>query len=179
VLTRQAGGTPLGSRIRDLTLHPDTADISQRAEALLYMADRAEHVDHLVLPALEAGKHVVSDRWAFSTLVYQGYGRGLDVEELRRISDWAMHGLWPDVVLLIDVPLDIAASRQVQRDAEQDHYELAGRDLQRQVVDGYHELADADPHRWRVIDGSGSVDVVADRVWAAVSPLLERTAQHS
>lgn len=179
VLTRQAGGTPFGARVRELTLEPESAHISQRAEALLYMADRAEHVDRLVLPALESGRHVVSDRWAFSTLVYQGFGRGLDVDELRRISDWAMRGVWPDLVLLIDVPLEEAAGRQRMRDAEQDHYELAGSSLQRQVVEGYHQLADADPHRWRVIDGAGSIDEVAARIWAATAPLLGRSVLHA
>lgn len=178
VLTRQAGGTALGERIRSLTLDEGTVGISQRAEALLYMADRAEHVDHLVLPALAQGRHVVSDRWAYSSLVYQGYGRGLDVDELRHLSDWAMRGLWPDVVLLIDVPLEQAAARQQARDAVQDHYELAGFELQRQVVEGYHELADADPHRWRVVDGTGTVDEVAARVWGVTEPLLERATLH-
>jgi len=172
LLTRQAGGTPFGERLREIILESDSAHLSQRAEAFLFMADRAEQVDKVVGPALAAGRHVVSDRWAYSSLVYQGYGRGLDVEELKHISDWAMCGLWPDVVVLLDIPLDVGAGRRDLRDAEQDHYELAGSELQTQVIAGYRELADSDPHRWRVVNGQGSIEEVSARVWDAVAPFI-------
>jgi len=172
VLTRQAGGTPLGEQIRALTLHPDSADLSLRAEALLYMADRAEHVDRLVMPALEAGRHVVTDRYAYSSLAYQGYGRGLDITELRHISDWAVAGLWPDLVVLIDVPVEVGARRLAHRANEADHYEALGLDLQHRVRGGYRELASADPGRWRVVDGVGSIDEVAGRTRFVIEAFL-------
>lgn len=171
VLTRQAGGTPFGERVRALTLDDTSAGISSRAEALLYMADRAEHVEALVQPLLASGQNVVSDRWAYASLVYQGHGRGLDVCELREIADWSMHGLWPDLVVLLEVPVEVGLAR-VHSDGEPDHYEAAGAALQTRVVEGYRALAAADSDRWHVVDGHGHIDDVAERVWAVVDPLL-------
>lgn len=173
VLTRQAGGTPLGVKIRELTLDPTTAHVSQRAEALLYMADRAEHVDELIEPTLQSGRTVVTDRYAYSTMAYQGYGKGLDVEELHRISEWAVRGIWPDLVILIEVPLEVGTDRLVGRGQEADHYEASGTEFQQRVIDGYRAFADADPRRWRVIDGRGSIEEVGDRVWSVLMPLLD------
>lgn len=174
VLTQQAGGTEFGKRLRAIALSPEAADLSLKAEALLFMTDRAEHVAKVVAPALASGRDVVSDRWAYSSMAYQGYGRGLDLEELRHISDWAMDGLWPDVVVFIDVPLEVGAQRQNSRNADQDHYELAGSDFQRLLVDGYHKMAAAEPGQWIIVDGQGAVEEVEQRVWDAISSRLER-----
>lgn len=168
VLTRQAGGTVFGARVRELTLDPAFANISPRAEAMLYMADRAELVDELVGPALDDGKTVVSDRWAYSSMAYQGARHGLSVEELRLISDWSMRGVWPDVVVLIDVPAEVGAARA----GATDHYEASGDSLQAQVREVYQSLAAADPERWRVVDGTQSIEEVAAAVSAAVTPFL-------
>lgn len=170
VVTRQAGGTPFGSKLREITLDSETAGLSDRAEALLYMADRAEHVAALVEPALARGQHVVSDRWAYSTLAYQGYAGGLDPDQLWQVSDWAMQGLWPDVVLLLEVPFEVSAARRSGRQA--DHYEASGEEFHALVATGYRKMAEADPQRWRVIDASGSVDSVHDAVRAAVADFL-------
>ncbi len=178
VLTRQAGGTAFGARVRALTLDSSTADISPRAEALLYMADRAEHVHELVRPSLEAGKHVISDRWAFASLAYQGYGRGLDVEELRHIAHWSMDGLWPDLVVFLDVPIETGLQR-VHSGVEVDHYEAAGEALQQRVIDGYRAFAHADTKHWRVVNGASSIEDVAARVWEVVVPVLDRVDQAS
>lgn len=173
VVTRQAGGTPLGQRIREMTLDERTAHIAPRAEALLYMADRAEHVEQVIEPALANGQHVVSDRYAYSSFAYQGYGGSLDVEELRTVADWAMRGVWPDVVVLLEVPLEVGEARRSGRSAT-DHYEEAGRELQEKVSAGYHAMAAADPDRWRIIDGRGSIEEVAARIWEEIEPLLPR-----
>jgi dTMP kinase len=167
-LTRQAGGTSFGQKLRAIALDASSADLSLRAEALLYMTDRAEHVAKVVEPALAAGKHVVSDRWAYSSFVYQGYGRGLDVDELRTLSDWAMNGLWPDLVVFLDIPLETGESRVGVRGEAKDHYELEGVELQQRVVAGYRELAQAEPGRWRVVDGEGSIEEVAQRIWSVI-----------
>lgn len=172
VLTRQAGGTPFGERLRAITLDPISVTLASRAEALLYMADRAEHVDKVVVPAMQNGTHVVSDRWAYSSFVYQGYGRGLDIDELRQLSDWAMNGLWPDLVIFLDIPLETGTERISERSGMKDHYELEGIELQRRVVAGYRKLAQAEPERWRVVDGTGDIDEVAQKVWSVIDPLL-------
>ena len=174
VLTRQAGGTPFGARLREITLSDAGAALDIRSEALLFMADRAEHVDKVVRPALERGQHVVSDRWAYSSLVYQGYGRGLDVDELRRLADWAMTGLWPDAVIFLDIPIEVGAERRHRRNAEQDHFERASDGLQNRVLDGYRRLAEVEPHLWHRVEAQGSVDDVAAKVQAVIAPLLER-----
>ena len=160
VLTREPGGTPEGQRIRELLLDP-AASIGERAEALLMAADRALHVASVVEPALGAGRMVVSDRSAFSSLAYQGYGRGLPFDEVRSVSDWASQGRWPDVVVLLDVADDVRAVR-MQR--AHDRLEAAGADFHHRVNDGFRAMAAADPERWLRIDGAGSVDDVESSV---------------
>ena len=179
VLTQQAGGTEFGQRLRAIALSPEAAGLSLKAEALLFMTDRAEHVAKVVAPALTSGHSVVSDRWAYSSMAYQGYARGLNLDELRHISDWAMDGLWPDIVVFIDVPLEVGAQRQATRHGDQDHYELAGSDFQRLLVNGYRQMAADEPERWITVDGQGGVEEVEQRVWAAISPRLERAKLHS
>jgi dTMP kinase len=172
LLTREPGGTPEGRRIRELLLDPD-ASIGERAEALLMAADRALHVETVVEPALAGGRMVVSDRSAFSSLAYQGFGRGLPFEEVRSLSDWASRGRWPDVVVLLDVPDDVRAGR-MQR--AHDRLEAAGRDFHDRVNGGFREMAAADPDRWLTIDGAGSVDDVESSVVDAYERWV--TARH-
>jgi dTMP kinase len=165
VSTHEPGATPVGSRIRELLLDPSVAGLDARAEALLMAADRAQHVAAVVRPALAAGRVVVSDRSGFSSLAYQGYGRGLPLEEVRLVSDWASNGLWPSVVLLLDVPDDVRAERLA---GDGDRMERAGDEFHRRVNDGFRALAAEDAERWMVVDGAGSVDDVSARVNAAL-----------
>jgi len=150
VLTREPGGTAEGALIRRLLLDVDVA-LDERAETLLMAADRAQHVAAVVAPALAAGRTVVSDRSAFSSVAYQGYGRGLPVDEVRAISDWASGGRWPDLVVLLDVPDDVRAER-MQR--SHDRLEAAGDEFHRRVNEGFRTMAAADPDRWVTIDGA-------------------------
>jgi dTMP kinase len=165
VLTHEPGATSAGAAIRSLLLDPATAGLDDRAEALLMAADRAQHVAQVVRPALAAGRHVVSDRYVGSSLAYQGYGRGLPLDEVRQVSAWATGGLWPDVVVLLDVGLGAATDRRHRRP---DRLEAAGDDFHRRVEDGYRALATADPDRWLVVDGSPGPDEVEAQVWAAL-----------
>ena len=169
VVTREPGGTTVGERIRAVLLDPSIAYLDQRAEALLMAADRAQHIAEVVGPALDAGRHVVSDRSAFSSLAYQGYGRELDVDALRRLSDWAMQGRWPDLVILLDVSAQTAAQRMT---GQPDRLEAAGSAFHARVRDGFVALAASDPDRWVVVQGAASVDAVAARVWSAVQGKL-------
>ncbi|MEA2901787.1 MAG: dTMP kinase [Actinomycetota bacterium] len=164
VLTLEPGGTEIGQRLRDVVLGDGGSTLAPRAEALLMAADRAQHVAEVVRPALEAGRPVVSDRFSGSTLAYQGYGRGLDLGDLARLSGWATEGLEPDVVFLLDVDQEVAAARRCR---PRDRIEAAGDTFHQRVVAGYQALAAADPDRWVVVDGSGTVDEVAARVWSA------------
>jgi len=169
VLTREPGGTVVGERVRELLLDPAVVDLDARAEALLMAADRAQHVAERVRPALAAGRDVVSDRSAHSSLAYQGHGRGLGVEPVRRLCDWATEGLWPDVAVLLDVP---ASERAGRMKGPPDRMESAGADFHAVVAEGFRALAAADPERWLVVDGAGEVDVVAERVDAALTTWL-------
>lgn len=164
LLTREPGGTPAGERLRAIALDPATGDLDVRTEILLIAAARAEHVAAVVRPALEAGRDVVTDRYLASSLAYQGHGRQVDVEEVRRVNLWATRGLLPDVTVLIEVPAAVAAERV---GADLDRFEAEGDGFHERVAEGYRALAAADPS-WVVVDGTGTVEEVAARVAAAV-----------
>jgi dTMP kinase len=170
VLTREPGGTAVGERIRDLLLDHGTINLAARTEALLMAAARAQHVAEVVRPALDAGRDVVTDRYAYSSIAYQGYGRKLDRDEVRGLSEFATEGLWPDVVVLLDVPDDVARSRL----ATLDRFEAEDWWFREWVAAGYRTMAAAEPDRWAVVDGVGPPDDVRARVWAAVSARLAR-----
>lgn len=150
VATREPGGTGLGRAIREIVLH-GTEPVDPWAEFLLYAADRAHHMTTVVQPALDAGHSVVSDRSAFSSLAYQGVGRGLGLEAVRSINDHALRGRWPDVVVLLDLDPD----RGRQRLGDQlDRLERAGADFHARVRQAFLDLAAADAERWLVIDAT-------------------------
>jgi dTMP kinase len=157
-LTREPGGTSLGARLRGLLLDRSTITVDPRAEALLMAADRAQHVAEVVRPALGRGEDVVCDRFVGSSLAYQGHGRGLDVDEVWRLSTFATDGLQPDVVFLLDVEPDVASRRM---DRPPDRIEQAGATFHARVRTGYLALARADRETWVVVDGSKAVDDVA------------------
>ena len=171
VFTREPGGTPLGERIRDLVLDPDGDGPVDRAEALLMAAARAQHVERVVVPALVAGRDVVSDRYVASSIAYQGHGRGLGADAVAEVNRFATVGLEPDLVVLVvlDVPL---AGDRLGGAGDRDRIERAGDDLQAVVVAAYREMAAADPDRWVVVDGSGTIEEVAARVAATVDARL-------
>ncbi len=167
VLTREPGGTVLGERVRDLFLDRATGEVDGRAEALLVAAARAQHVAAVIEPALAAGRDVVTDRFTGSSLAYQGFGRGLPVEDVRRISAFASAGLEPDVYVLLEVPAPVAA---VRLGADRDRMESAGDAFHERVRAGYASLATSDG--WLVVDGSGAPDEVERLVWEALSARL-------
>jgi dTMP kinase len=169
VLTREPGGTAIGERVRALLLDRDAGRIDPRTEALLMVADRAQHLSEVVEPALSSGRWVVTDRFSASLLAYQGFGRGLDVAELRRLTSWATGGLWPDLTVLLDVPPEAAASRQGR---QLDRLEREDADFHQRVAAGYHALAAADRATWAVVDGLGEAADVAGRVLAVVTERL-------
>jgi len=170
VLTRETGGTAIGQRIRTILHDTAITNLSHRAEALLAAADRAQHIDEVVAPALAAGRHVVSDRSVYSTLAYQGYGRGLPLAEVRRLNKWAVGTHWPDLVLLLDA--DPAVLEQRMRGRQLDRFEQEGDEFHQRVRDGFQHMADTEPERWVVIDGSKSVDAVARSIHRAVKERL-------
>lgn len=167
VLTREPGGTPLGERIRGLLLDAASPPVGDRAEVMLMLAARAQHVAEVIEPALAAGRDVVCDRFSGSTVAYQGYGRGLDPSELHRLSSWAAAGVEPDVILLLQLDGAVAEGRRQDR-GEADRIEGEGKDFASRVAGGFAAQAAANPARWKVVDGTGSIEEVALRVWKAV-----------
>ena len=170
VLTRETGGTAIGQRIREILHDTSVTNLSDRSEALLVAADRAQHIDEVVRPALAEGRHVVSDRSVYSSLAYQGYGRGLDLAEVRAINTWAMHGAWPDLVVFIDVDEESLAQRMRSRDL--DRFERAGDAFHARVRAGFREVAAADPIHWVTIDGTAGKDHVQAAIRSAVAERL-------
>jgi dTMP kinase len=171
VLTFEPGATGVGRSLRRLLLAPSAAPLGDRTEALLMAADRAQHMAEVVTPALDDGRWVVTDRFAASTVAYQGFGRGLDRAELDGLIAWATGGTTPDLTVLIDVPVEVAAARR--RPTGGDRFEDAGDAFIRRVADGYRALARAAVTPWVVVDGTGPVDEVAEGVWSAVDRTLE------
>lgn len=176
VLTFEPGATGLGAALRWLLLEAEHAPVSGRAEALLMAADRAQHVAEVVAPALDAGNWVVTDRYAGSTLAYQGYGRGLELAGLDRLVQWATAGLLPDLTVLIDVPMAVAAAR---RPGAPDRFEGEGEEFLQRVSDGYRLLAAESATPWVVVDGSGTVDEVEAAVWSSVSAAVGPAPEHA
>lgn len=166
VLTRETGGTAIGRRLREILHDTDVTDLDDHAEALIAAADRAQHIAEIVRPALAAGRHVVSDRSVYSTLAYQGYGRGLPVDEVRAVNQWAIGDTWPDLVILLTVPGHVAAERLSRRDL--DRFERAGSDFHARVDAGFAQMAADDPDRWAVVDATGPLDAVSRQIRALV-----------
>ena len=149
--TREPGGTELGTALRAMMADTSNTGLSPRTEALMMAADRAQHFAEVVMPTLAGGRHVVSDRSVYSSVAYQGYGRMLDIDELRRINNWAIGGRWPDLVVFISVPLDVLLDRLKKR--ELDRWEREDRSFFERVLDGYKTMAASDPDRWLIVDG--------------------------
>lgn len=170
VVSRETGGTAIGQRLRAILHDTTVLDLDDRAETLIVAADRAQHVSEVVRPALTTGRHVVSDRSVYSTLAYQGYGRGLPLDELRHINAWAMGDIWPDLVVLLTIPPDVTAERMKRR--QLDRFEQAGDDFHTRVEHGFTAMAADEPGRWVVVDGSRPKDDVASTIRSAVKERL-------
>ena len=152
LLTQEPGGTEIGRAIRGLLLDHGHRAMASAAEVLLFFADRAQHVEELVRPALEAGRNVVSDRFTDSSLAYQGYGRGLDRDLILAVARLATGGLQPDLTVRLDGPVDVGLARAGRR-GPQDRLESEVREFHDRVRAGYLEMAEGDPRRWVRVDG--------------------------
>lgn len=160
-LVREPGGDPISESIRKLLLHAEES-MSDRAEALLMIASRAQLTDKVILPQIIDGKWVVADRYADSTLAYQGGGRGLSVNSLDMINEFGTYTLKPDLTFFIDISVDIANSRMR---VERDRIEKEGNDFQQRVRDQYLKLSEEDSDRVVVINGDKSIDEIKADIW--------------
>jgi dTMP kinase len=172
-LTREPGGTPISEQIRDMLLNPDHSEMAATTELLLYAASRAQHVSEVIKPALEAGKVVISSRFADAMVVYQGYGRGLDLERINRLNRIATDGVTPDVTLVLDLPVEVGLQRVRKRCGGLDRLEREKIDFHQRLRDGYRALAAQEPQRIKIIDAQASAEQVYTQIQGAVQPLLQ------
>lgn len=164
VMTREPGGTEFGAAVRELVLHGD--HVAPRAEALLFAADRAHHVETLIRPALARGEVVITDRYMDSSVAYQGAGRDLGVDEVRELNVWATGGLVPALTVLVDLPAEVGRAR---RGAVHDRLESEADEFHSAVRKHFLALAGADPDRYLVVDGELSPEQIHDLVRARVA----------
>ena len=172
VPTREPGGTDLGAEIREIVLHR-RGHIAPRAEALLYAADRAHHVDAVVRPALERGAVVLQDRYLDSSVAYQGAGRVLDPTEIRSLSLWAAEGLLPHLTVLLDLDQAAARTRLDAARTRFDRLESERAEFHERVRQAFLALADAEPERFLIVDASLPREEIAERIRARVAALLD------
>lgn len=172
VFLREPGGTAISERIRDILLDKKHLGMNETTELFLFSAARAQVVNEVIRPALAERKVVIADRYVDSTTAYQGYGRGLAMDAIRSINAAATQGVMPRLTFMIDLDLDELVQRKKQTGEDADRMELSGRAFYEKVRRGYLAMAEAEPERFRVIDGRQSAEAIHEQIWAALSPLL-------
>lgn len=160
VLTREPGGRGLGEKVREILLNYDGA-VSDRCESFLFLADRAQNIDIIVNPAVESGKIVLCDRHIDSTVAYQGYGRGLDLERIKMLNSIATNNIKPDLTFVFDIDVETSMQRVGK---EKDRLESEGKEFHNRVRNGYLEIAKQEPERIKVIDASMSIEEIHEEV---------------
>ncbi|MFW5714331.1 MAG: dTMP kinase [Brevefilum sp.] len=174
VVTREPGGTAVGDQIRDVLMNLENVSIVPRTEILLFLAARAQHVEELIRPALEAGKVVLCDRFGDSTLAYQGYGHETDLDTLRFLLNYSTGGLQPDLILLLDVPVRQGLARKLENSKEWNRLDAYAEAFHERVRQGYLTLAAQEPDRWVVIDATRKQEQVQDAMREAILTRLKQ-----
>lgn len=172
ILTQEPGGTVIGNRIREILLHVDHREMSYMAELLLYNAARAQHLSEKIIPALNEGNIVITDRFTDSTVAYQGYGRGIDVELLKSIDLIATGGIRPDLTILFDLEVETGLKRN-RGINKVDRLELEDIEFHKKVREGYLKIAEAETERIKIVDASMPLKDVSEKVWEIVRWRLE------
>lgn len=172
VVTREPGGTRIGEDIRALLHDCAHVEMSPYAEILLYSASRAQLVAEVIRPALQAGKVVLCDRFFDSTYAYQGYGRGLPLEALRSITEFAVQGVTPDLTVYLDVPAEVGLRRREQSGEALNRLDREAVAFHERVREGYLALARAEPGRWRVVDAARPIEAVQQTLRALLQTML-------
>jgi len=177
IATEEPGGSGIGKKIRSMLLNKAPAEIAPEAELLLFMADRAQHVREVILPALNRNQIVVCDRFADATIAYQGFGRGLDTAMIEAMNRFACGGLKPDLTFLLDISVEAGLRRANERNAgkeasqREDRFESEALDFHDRVREGYLYLAGREPLRFRIINASKSIDAIQAEIWAEIEKI--------
>ena len=173
ITTREPGGTDIGDQIRAVLTHLDNTDMHPRTEILLFLAARAQLIEEKIRPELARGSIVLCDRYADSTLAYQGYGHGMDLALLRQLLNFATGNLWPDLTFLLDIPAQTGLQRK-QSSGEWNRLDAFALEFHDRVRAGYQEMARNEPQRWVTIDASEPIDIVQEKIRAAIVERLSR-----
>ncbi len=176
--TREPGGTSIGDQIRQVIMKLGNTSMHPRTEILLFCAARAQIVEEVLKPALARGVVVISDRYADSTLAYQGYGHGVDLEELRRLLAFVTDGLTPDLTLLLDVDATVGLQRRQNSGGEWNRLDAYALAFHKRVREGYHELAKADPQRWETIDAGQTPEMVQSAILKIIEARIPLASTH-
>lgn len=180
VLTREPGGSSIGKEIRSMLLNAKNTDLADLAELFLYLADRAQHVEQVIMPALSEEKVIISDRFADSTIVYQGYGRGLDLQNLYTLNNIAIGGRWPDLTIVLDLPVETGLARARKRNKELGIEESEGRfeaesyGFHNKIRAGYLDWAKQHSERIATVDATGSPEDVFQRIKPLIEGILKK-----
>lgn len=172
VLTREPGGVKTGEQIREVLLEGD--DMDDRTEALLFAASRREHLVGKVIPSLENGKLVLCDRYIDSSLAYQGYARGIGIEEVKSINEFAINGLYPDITIYLDVSVAVGRERILKNQRNQNRLDQEIVKFHEKVVEGYKKIIHNESERFIVIDADRSIDEVVNATYESISKYLEK-----
>jgi dTMP kinase len=175
--TREPGGTDIGDQIRQVIMKMGNTSMHPRTEILLFCSARAQIVEEVLRPALARGVVVISDRYADSTMAYQGYGHGVNLDELRRLLNFTTGGLKPDLTLLVDVDSEVGLRRRQASGGEWNRLDAYALEFHKRVREGYHRLASQEPERWRVIDGSQTPEMVQSELRRVVIEKLGAAAK--
>jgi len=173
VVTREPGGAVISEKIRELLISTDNKGMCSETELLLYLAARAQHVNEIIIPAIDRGETVLCDRFEQATFAYQGGGRGLNTDIIRTINNFATNALAPDMTFIIDIPVEISQERLNKIGKGKDRMESAGIDFFERVRKAYIDAADADPYRIKLLDGTVSVDELTEEILEVIKCIKE------
>jgi dTMP kinase len=174
VTTREPGGTMVAEKIRTLLIDPANGSMVDDCELLLYLAARAQHVQEIILPALERGEIIICDRFQDATFAYQGFGRDISLETLKTLNTFATGGLLPDLTFIFDISIDTAFDRLAAMNKPRDRLESGGRSFFEKIRQGYQILAEDEPERIILFDGNASPEILAEMVWNKVTAVVEK-----
>lgn len=173
VMTREPGGTGISEQIREILLNPENMEMVNRTEMLLYAAARAQHVEQVIIPALQQGKVVICDRFIDSTIAYQGFGRGFEIDFLNHVNQLATGGLVPHITLLFDIPLEVGLERiKTTRKNKEDRLEQQAKEFYLKVREGYLHLAKKYPERIKLVPANQSIEEVFTVVKSHINDFL-------
>jgi dTMP kinase len=179
VSTREPGGTPIAEKIRSIILSPDNREMAHECELLLYGAARAQHVREKIIPAIDRGAVVLCDRFELATFAYQGFGRSIPLDLLKRINDIATGGCTPDLTFVFDLPVTVALKRLAATGKAPDRLEQESMEFFESVANGFRTLAAKDPAHFVLLDAEQSVEELAETVYRRMIPLIKTEPQGS